>query len=353
MSDSTQADLRCVNCTKPLSADASFCSSCGTKVVDPPVTAFVEMYLTKRLDDEIAKRLKDQTGIARDLADKAEDAVWKRLKLLGFTLAIIVAAAAAIGYQTVDSLKKSAIEAISGPIEIVKTRIAQLSREVDEQTRRVSERGNEIETRLVFLDKTAADVQTNARRYQQRADELSAKMDQTIANLASRMDQISTQVDQVSVVEAYPSLGQKKVVTLNGKIWAGDPTRGAGKLVWIIIFAYAIPDFTSDQVQSLVSDLKRAGYTPILGQFGVGGPFNSGVGNLGGGTVGTTINYFASASKAMSDEVRGIVIKDLNIPDAPTRYVPAETMLWDDLQRFVIENSGINFQIVIQPRIAQ
>jgi hypothetical protein len=85
--------LTCVGCSKPLEPGWDFCPYCGTKTVPSSATSAIDAYIQNKLTLELSARLKDQTSIVRELADKAEDTVWSRLKrytvILGIGAAIL------------------------------------------------------------------------------------------------------------------------------------------------------------------------------------------------------------------------------------------------------------------------
>jgi uncharacterized protein YceH (UPF0502 family) len=346
------ADVRyCLLCKKPLASDAQFCPSCGTRVIDPTMLSTVDVYIRSRLDDEIAKRFVDQNTIAREIGDKAEDTLWKRLRAFGVLMAVIVAVVGFAGYKTVTDVTQTIVRDTAGNVDAVKGQLGQLSKEIDAQTKRVSEKGGEITERLSGLDAAANDAQAKAEAYLKRADELATAMNQRLAALDSKVAQVSTQVDNVSVRQEYPDLGRAKIVTYKGGAWKKDDKKPGEKWIGIYIFPYANADFTGNEIENLVRDLRAAGYTPLLGMFGIGGPYNTGMGPLGDNISGSSLYYFSKSSEPMSAEVRAVVLKDLPVKSLDASYVAASDMSQDDQRRFVIENAGLDLQLVLRPLI--
>ena len=60
-----------------------------------------------------------------------------------------------------------------------------------------------------------------------------------------------------------------------------------------------------DQLKTLMDELKTLGYTPLLGMFGVGGPYGSGYGPLGDAvTPRATVFYFQSSRRIWQTRFR-------------------------------------------------
>ncbi len=96
-----------------------------------------------------------------------------------------------------------------------------------------------------------------------------------------------------------------------------------------------------------MAELKNAGYTPLLGSFGIGGPYGTGYGSLGDINE-TSVLYFKKASEEMASNVSSIASKSLSIKGLKPVFVDvSSTMLPNDDRRFVIENSGLDVQLVL------
>jgi DNA-binding ferritin-like protein len=264
-------------------------------------------------------------------------------------LAIILAAVGFGGYKTITDVMQTIARETAGNVDAVKGQLGQLSKDIDAQTKRVSEKGGEIAERLSKLDAAANGTQAKAEAYLKRADELSATLTQRLTALDTKVAQVSTQVDNLSVRQEYPDLGRAKVVTYKGVLWKKDDKKPGEKWIGIYISPYAISDFTGGEIENLVRDLRAAGYTPLLGMFAIGGPYISGnVGSLGDNGSNSSLYYFSKGSEQMSAQVRAIALKDLPITSLDSSYVDASDLL-DDLRQFVIENSGLDLQLVLRP----
>jgi hypothetical protein len=83
--------------------------------------------------------------------------------------------------------------------------------------------------------------------------------------------------------------------------------------------------------------------------FGIGGPYATGAGDLGSGSANAGLNYFSKSAEEMIADVRPIILKDLPIKNLETVFVDTSTMTQDGPRRFVIENSGLDLQLVLRP----
>jgi len=270
------------------------------------------------------------------------------LRLFTALLVVLGVFAGFAGYRTIGDVVQSIEKETSGKVEAVKSRLDHLAQEVEIQTKRVSERGGDISSRLAQLDATVDDANTKVDAYLKRADDLSEQMTGRITELQTKVTQVSTQVNKLSVNQAYPSLGQAKVVTFQGNQWDANNKKPNEKWIAIYIYPYAFSDFSSAQIETLVGDLRAAGYTPLLGMFGIGGPFSTGTGDLGNSST-TVLNYFFKASEQMSNALRPLILKDLPIKKLETVFVDTSAMGEDDPRRFVIENAGLDLQLVLLP----
>ena len=96
----------CAACLKSLVDGGDFCPFCGTRRDTLSTTAAIDVYIQNRLNLEMLNRLKDQASLVREIGDQAEDVVWKRLKLFGVLLTVILGFIAFIGIRTLDDVSK-------------------------------------------------------------------------------------------------------------------------------------------------------------------------------------------------------------------------------------------------------
>jgi DNA repair exonuclease SbcCD ATPase subunit len=297
----------CPACSKPLVKDGDFCPSCGIRIASSTIAAN-HSYIQSQLNLELSKRLRDQKSVVREIADQAEDVVWKRIQrytILFSLLAFILGATAFFGITTGNDVSKriepiiqdaekrakearKTIDETASKVDSVKASLDQLAIDVTVQTKRVAEKNLEVNMTLSTLDAATQRAKDNTdaflmrsdelnqslQTYQVRSDALSKRLDATEKALETKVEQISKQIDDVSIRRSYPGLGEKLFVTLDGNRWKGKSAKGPNeKWVSISVDPFALSDFSPGQFEQLMAELKAHSYTPILGTFGVGGPY--------------------------------------------------------------------------------
>ncbi len=355
----------CVACSAPLVEGGKFCPNCGTRVVPASMTSAIDAYIQNKVNQELSSRLKDQDSLVREIGDKAEDVVWRRLKqygvIIGGSSVIILALIAFVGIKKLGDVQEGVQQAVTARLEpvvsaaeqraqaaqrtidttatridAVNASLDRLSHDVDAQTQRVAEKGNEISQKLENLDATA--------------NSMSEKLSAAEKALESRVEQISKQADIVSINQAYPTLGQPRFVTYEGRPWKGAAAKGPNEK-WINIYVdpLSMGNFSKDQFQQLIGELKSAGYTSLPGMFGVGGPTTAGLGALGD-SYGTALFYFKRDAQHMAQEASDIISRVLSIKSLKPTFVDPSAFPNIVLRRFVIENSGLDLQLVLLNR---
>jgi hypothetical protein len=364
----------CVQCSKPLEGGWEYCPTCGTKTVPLSTPSAIDAYVQNKVNLEISSRLTDQSSLVRELGDKAEDIVWRRLKqygvLFGLLLAGILGFIAFLGIKTLDDVSKRiepivsaaeqraqaakrTIEETGTYVDSLKSSVDQLSRDVNVQIKRVSERGNEISQKFETLDTAATESQQRAETYRIRAEQLSARLEEMTKGLENRVQQVAKQVDNVSIRQSYPTLGQPKFVTYRGDRWK-DLSEKAPNEKWINIYIdpMAMGDFSADEVEHLFADLQKSGYTPLPGLFGIGGPYAQGFGPLSDklGAGKSSVFYFNQKSEQMAVDVSQLVSKDLSMRRVEPVFEDFSDLAIDDGRRFVVQNSGLDLQLLLRSR---
>jgi hypothetical protein len=328
-------------------------------------TSAIDAYIQNKLTLELSARLKDQTSIVRELADKAEDTVWSRLKRYTVILDIGAAILAYFGlkplydiYHQIEPMVNAAdqriqtvtqtIGRISSEITPLRTAVDRLSSDVDGQTKRVTEKGNEISRKLDSLEVAANEAEKRGEAYQIRSAELSDRLEAIAKGLEKRVEQISQQVANVSIRQAYPTIGKERFVTYQGARWERKKEKHPDdKWVAITIDPMAYGDVTEAELQTLMEELNKSRYTLFLGAFGIGGPIITGYGPFGT-SAQSAVFYFQAEGKAMAEEVASIVSKVLSLKSVQTQLVDPSTMDYDDYRKFTIENSGLDLQILLR-----
>ena len=316
----------------------------------------------------LSDRLKDQSSLVREIGDKAEDVVWSRFKrytvIFGVLLTVILGFVAFVGIRTLDDVSnriepvvkaaeqralvaKQTIEETAIKVDAVKASLDELSRDVDAQTKRAVEASGEISRKLESLETAANEAQKRGETYRARSEELSARLEAMEKSLETKVAQVSKQVDNVTIRQAYPTLGEQKFITFQSGRWKGKQEKApTDRWINIYIAPTAVGNFSPDQLEKLVAELKNSGYTPLLGMFGVGGPYASGFGPLGNSSK-TTVFYFQNDAKQMAIEVSEIVSRTLSIKPLEPQFVNVASFGEGDDRKFLLENAGLDMQLYI------
>ena len=335
------------------------------KTVPSSTTSAIDAYIQNKMTLELSARLKDQTSIVRELADKAEDTVWNRLKRYTVILGIGAAILAYFGlkplydfYYRIEPMVNAADERIqtvtqtigriSSEITSLRTAVDRLSSDVDGQTKRVTEKGNEISQKLDSLEVAANEAEKRGEAYQARSAELSGHLEAIAKGLEKRVEQISQQVANVSIRQAYPTIGKERFVTYQGARWERKKEKHPDdKWVAITIDPMAYGDVTEAELQTLMEEFNKSGYTFFLGAFATGGPIITGYGPFGT-SAESAVFYFQPEGKAMAEDVASIVSKVLSLKSMQTQLVDPSTMDNNDPRKFTLENSGLDLQIFLR-----
>ena len=280
----------------------------------------------------LADRLKDQSSLVRELGDKIECIVWRRLKhygaLCGIIFALVIGFIAFAGIKTVNDVSTRLEPLVNAAEKRVRTQIAQIDDQIKNEGLKADITSHTLQT--------AEDIANNDIRI------LTSK--QTFTQ--NQIDQLSKQAGNLSIRQIYPGLGQKKYVTFNGSQWRGSITKEQNaKWINIQIDMTSLPDFTLDQIESLIAELKKDDYTAWIGSFGLGGPYFEGFGPFANSNNQTTLFYFKPSSKTMASYVATRVSQSLQIETVQTQFVDTSALSKDET--FVIDNSGLDLQLYL------
>jgi len=231
----------------------------------------------------------------------------------------------------IDRVTTDAEQRIKDKVNSTKVALDKLSSDVDVQTKRVAQKGGEISQKFQSLDATA--------------DAFSKRLDATVESLETKVAQVSKQADIASVRRAYPTLGEQRYITYNSQPWKGLAAKGV-KERWINIYIDPLStgDFLPGQIDTLAEELGKSGYTPLLGMFGIGGPYFGGYGALGASNE-TTVFYFQHESESMAKDVAAIASRILLKP-VQARFVDLSVITNTEVA-FVIKNSGLDLQLYL------
>jgi hypothetical protein len=332
--------------------------------------AAVDAYVAARVDREVSARFKDQNAIVRELGDKAEDVVWKRLTrygvIVGALLTCILGFLTFAGLNTLNSVStkieplvsaaekrakeaKQTVGETASRTESAKADLDRLSKNLDEQNKRVAERGGEISRKLDGLESSAASALRKGEAYRRRSEELLRNFEQMAKTIEVRVSQVSKQVDNLSIRRAYPTLGESLFVTYAGGRWKGLAAKSANEqLVNVAIAHVSVGKFAAGQVEGLINALKLAGYTPLPGMFGVDGPYAANFEAFGKNANETGVFYFKRESERFADAICAIVTKSVPYRALKPSFVAPSAFRKDDPRRLILEQSGLDIQIFLR-----
>ena len=353
----------CQNCSRPLTDGGVYCPFCGIQTVPLPI----DQQIQKIVVDELAKRLSDQNTMIRTLADKVEDTVWQRLKgyswIVGILITVVIGALAFFGLTTINGASQKIepivqagvsraeaarrqVDQSIAKIDAVKTGIDKLSNALDEQTRRLNDKNADIGQKLASFNA----AQTRIEAAEKRSETVARQVDAMGQALQTKVQQLSTQVDDITVKRAYPSLGQAMFVTLNGGAWKNKKEKKSGEFwVNVNISPVAMGYFSEAQIKQLLDVLKQDGYTPLLGTFGVGGPYSSGFSNLGDNMYANRVFYFSQDWRQKAETLSSLVSNVVS-RSVPIEFLDPSKIAKDSALYFVLQESGLDAQIYLTQR---
>jgi hypothetical protein len=321
-----------------------FCPACGTQVARLSTTASVDIYIQNKVKLELADRLKDQNVLVRELGDKVEDIVWKRLRIYGGMIALLVTVVAFFGIKGFNDLTKPVeekVQAVNQKIEDTARRLPSIEATLDKLS-------TDVEAQREHAAKLSVQIAGTLDTLTVAANRASARLEAMTKDLQNRVGQVAQQVDNLSVHKAFPGLGQQRFVSFQNAEWKGKAAKSAtDRWVNVVIDPWSYGAFTDAQVEKLTTALRDAGYTPFLGSFGIGGPTATNWNSFAPDDK-TSVFYFKPSTEKTAADVGGIVSMVFSTGTIIPRLVDSSTFpTIDGNESYVIENSGLDFQIVL------
>jgi hypothetical protein len=100
---------------------------------------------------------------------------------------------------------------------------------------------------------------------------------------------------------------------------------------------------SSDQLKALLDGLKAAGYSPFLGNFGVGGQLSTGPGALGPGS--SAVLYFNLAKEDDAKHVVKIVSAIIHVSNLLAKFV--DPQMAEKYTSMILDDSGLDMQFFV------
>ncbi|MFT8912942.1 zinc-ribbon domain-containing protein [Zymomonas mobilis] len=359
----------CPSCETELPPNATYCPSCGTKVAALTTGAEIDDYVKGRVRQELERKLLDQEVIVTNVADKAEDVIWTRIKrALVISVPLFFIIIAFLGYlgfktygETVGKLKTvsaGAIKQVQDASKLVqaerntilktaseadelKKRTDELSKEVQSQTDRITARGGEMSEKIAQYDKNETNVQSKLQSELTRASELSRKLDVIERSLTASAAEVSHQADAVGIEQAFPGLGATRYVTLGGRRWStADAKKPSEKWIYFYIHPWVIPKLTRPQVIEAVKDMKNLEINPIYKAFGTSGPSSTML-MFPNTNHGGDLYYFHRQDNLLADNLSVSLSKSLGQKVSPKYFDPATDS--DDARKMILQTTDLDF----------
>jgi len=294
------------------------------------MTEFITTYVQNRIDDELPKKFSAQENIVRELADRAEDIIWKRFYRYAAIISFFSAILIAIFIFSVGKTYKELFDDVKQSVE----------RAMEPALSEAKEKARQADT-------VASDAFATAQRIKGSVEKLSDDVNMQVSAANNIISTTSHEVSALSANQIFPGLGKEKYVTLDGQFWDQYKTKKPDdKWVNVYVETRSLGDYTQDQLIAISDNLKASGYTPILGFFGIGGPYSGGFGALEETTCRTaTVLYFSKPMDKSAEALAGIVSGILR-KSVKAQFVDTAAISSADL-KFVIAESGVDFQLCL------
>ena len=262
-----------------------------------------------KLASELSARIKGDAGVIRELADKAEDVVWTRLKrygvIVGLFITIIFALLAFIGFKTYGDLKASVLSQIQPTVaqiqgqandigkvvdDLKKTKIPaittslnQVQGEADAQKKRVEGADGQIAKSMEALKLAETKATADSDQFSSAVKLNQQQLDQIIQRSKDQVAQVTKAATQASVAQAYPSLGVEPQVVIAGGVVSSKDKKPGEKWISLVVSYSAVREntYTNDQVEKVASSLTAAGFRVFIGVISITGRIAVGFERLG------------------------------------------------------------------------
>jgi hypothetical protein len=356
----------CPECRKPLLGNAPFCPYCGAVVLSKSQREQVDSYVQNRISKELGTRLADQAIIVRELSDKVEDLVWKRIWRYGGLVLALAGVIAWFGYSSFKDITDSAkrrlepiisdaenrakeaqkeIKATSDEVHTTKNQIDALSAEAAAQKARLDSQSGEAAKKMSSLQQTADKFDTLAKEYETKANA-------SISRIDAQSTRVERAVNNQAIAAAYPTIDTEPYAMLGGKNIDKSQKKPGDIWVQVHLTGLAINRhlLSGDKLNQLLNDMGNSGFTAFLGTPVVQGRVSGGFEQLGTGSpYDSSVIYFNSSDKPKADKLAQIVSKyvALNPPDAQLTTFPEKLSYNEDIVKIFIDKSGFDAQVYI------
>lgn len=328
--------------------------------------AQVDTYVHARVAKELAHLNQNPDAVAREIADKAEEVVWRRFKAYTVLIGVLLAVIAWFGYSSFKDITDSArrqldpivndalskakiaqtdVAATSGEVKATKEKLDVVSKEADTQKARLDSQTGEASRKLAELQASV-----------DHANKMGAEYDAKVGALTQRMEsqyaRITTAVNSKTIAEVYPDIDTEPWASIEGKRL--DPTQKKPGEVWVQVhlsgFAISRHILDATRLRELLANLEAAGYIPFLGTPAINGRMSGGLESLGTGDYYQShVIYFDPTKQEMGAKLSQIVgaFVVLKPPTPELRTFSTSPDYNEFLAKTIVEKSGYDAQVFI------
>ena len=357
---------QCLECGGPLLAASPFCPHCGAAVLSKSQRAQVDAYVQARVAKELGVRLTEENALVRELGDKVEDLVWKRIWRYGGLVLALAGVVAWFGYSSFKDITDSArrrlepivssaeerarqaqkdIKVTSDEVHTTKDQIDTLSIEAARQKTRLDSQSGEAATKLAALQRAADKADALAKGYE-------GKLDASIHRLDAQSARVERAVNNEAIATAYPTIDTEPYAMLDGR--RIDRSQKKTGEIWVQVhltgFAITRQVLSGEKLNQLMDEMTKAGYIPFLGTPVVAGRVSGGIEQFGAGSYyNSAVVYFDPSTKLKADNLAQIVSKyvKLNPPNAQLATLPQKLNYNQNIVKVFLDKSGFDAQVFI------
>jgi hypothetical protein len=333
---------KCPHCDDTLVPGKMYCANCGQPVVPADHKVALDSYIAAKVAQEISLKTQGESAVVRDLAFKAEDEVWKRLKRYGWIVGLFVVLLAFIGFGSIQDAKqkivdeaRSRVEPIVKDVEkraqVAQTTLADVEKSLPGVTASLNKTAELADQQRKRIEGQSADVAAKLNNFQTaatRADKLSAGFEAKVSDSQKRLDDLTkrydTQIAQISravthttVAGAFPNLDREPFVEIGDARFDRIQKKTGEKWVDIQVtqLAQASGVIAGTQIEALTSDVIAAGFTPFFNYIQIGGRLNGIIERAGQGSdTSSAVLYFRPSFKASADRLTEITATHIPLP---------------------------------------
>ncbi|MGB8029001.1 MAG: hypothetical protein WCF30_04975 [Terracidiphilus sp.] len=336
--------------------------------------AQVDAYVESRVAKELTSRLTSQDVLVRELGDKVEDLVWKRIWRYGGLVLALAGVIAWFGYSSFKDITGSArirlepivsdaenrakqaqseIKTTSEEVRTTKSQIDALSQEASRQKARLDSQSGEAAAKLAELQRAADKADTIAKGYE-------AKLDSSIHRLDAQSARVDRAVNSEAINRVYPTIDTEPYATINSTNLRIDKNQKRAGEFWVIVHltghAISRQVLTGDKLNQLLSEMNSAGYTSFLGMPILAGRTSRGFEQMGDGSpFVSAVFYFDPSAEIKAEKLAQLVGKYVTLaqPNAQLVTFPQSPSPEQAIVKTYLDKSGIDAQVYISAPMEQ